>query len=140
MIERECGDGCGYEVSSMSAGSGTAARTFPTECPRCGADLVRAGSAGDDDHDETGLSAEKRQQIKEDPVLDLSDIDEETGELMTDGGTDTLAGLVGRSTPDASGSPIVQTRIPVDPSVNRGCEHSDDGLPCFECFTERSDR
>jgi len=41
MFERVCAAGCGYEVSSLSACTSSAAsRSFPTTCQRCGADLV----------------------------------------------------------------------------------------------------
>jgi len=74
-IEREC-ERCSYEMSSATAGSGSARWRVPSECPECGGDLVTSGAGADEDaverdHD---LSPEEVERIETDPVLQLSDV------------------------------------------------------------------
>jgi len=45
MVERVCPE-CAYEVASQTAVDGTAARSFPSDCPQCGAGLVRPVTDG----------------------------------------------------------------------------------------------
>jgi len=52
MVERVCPE-CAYEVASQTAVDGTAARSFPSDCPQCGAGLVRPVTDGGQSVDAT---------------------------------------------------------------------------------------
>jgi|APHM01.1.fsa_nt_gi hypothetical protein len=74
MPERVCKAGCGYEVSDHS---GTAhSRSFPTECQRCGADLIAPTTDRPD-----GDVPPEVQAFAEEHGLDPEEVAAERGDL-----------------------------------------------------------